>query len=371
LKVLIAGGGTAGHINPALAIADTIKKQKPDADILFVGTPKGMESRLVPSRGYKISPIDVRGFQRKISVKNVGRNASAVIKAFTSSLQAKKIVKDFVPDIAVGTGGYVSGPIIRACQKAGVKTVIHEQNSFPGVTTKLLSKNADAVMLASEDAKEHLDKGLNIFVTGNPVREEFFSLDKKTVREKLGISQDKFVVLSFGGSLGARSINTAAAEIIASNKNNKDIVFIHSYGQYGKWFPDLLTQKGVDISSENLDVREYIDNISQCMAAADILICRAGAITLSEITVLGKASILIPSPNVAENHQYYNALALAKRDAAVIVEERELAGNKLIKVFSELYQEKDKLQILSENSKKLALPDTNSRIYGIINDLLT
>ena len=337
---------------------------------MFVGTPKGMEKKLVTQAGFDFAAVDVRGFQRKISFSNIKRNAVALIRVFTSSAQAKKIIKNFAPDLAIGTGGYVSGPAIRACQKLGIKTAIHEQNSFPGITTKMLCKNADAVMLASEDAAKHLPEGLKYELIGNPIRQEFFDTTKQQARQELSIPLDKKVILSYGGSLGARRVNEAAAHVIANKISDKSFHFIHAYGQYGSFMPPLLKEKGVDLSAFNLDLREYINNMPKCMLAADLVICRSGAITISELSACGKASVLIPSPNVSENHQYFNALSLKSRDAAVLIEEKDLSGELLLDTVNKLFFEKNMLEKLSENSKNAAVLNTNERIYAILKNLM-
>ncbi|MBQ6569466.1 MAG: UDP-N-acetylglucosamine--N-acetylmuramyl-(pentapeptide) pyrophosphoryl-undecaprenol N-acetylglucosamine transferase, partial [Clostridia bacterium] len=320
MKYLIAGGGTAGHINPALAIAGVIKEHQPDADILFVGAPNSMEARLVPAAGYKLTTMEVAGFQRKISRENIKRNMQAVHYLLHSGAKTNEIINDFKPDIAIGTGGYVSGPILRKAASKGVPIVIHEQNAFPGVTTKLLSKSARCVMLAVEDTKKHLGDGISWEITGNPLRSDIFKYDRKAARAELGLSDSEQLVVSFGGSLGARAINEGVIDFIVKNAKTKMCRHIHAYGQYGKWLPEEIEKKGgIKLADYPfIDIREYINDMPRVMAAADLVICRSGAITLSELQAQGKASILIPSPNVAENHQYHNAMALVNRGAAKI-----------------------------------------------------
>ncbi|MCL2486764.1 MAG: UDP-N-acetylglucosamine--N-acetylmuramyl-(pentapeptide) pyrophosphoryl-undecaprenol N-acetylglucosamine transferase, partial [Oscillospiraceae bacterium] len=329
MKFLIAGGGTAGHINPALAIAGEIKTRQPDAEIRFVGTPWGMESRLVPQAGFAFSPMKVAGFQRKISLENIKRNAQAVWYLSQSTAAAMKIINEFEPDVAVGAGGYVSGPIMRQAAIMGVPLVIHEQNAFPGVTTKMLSKYAARICVASAAARERIERNREFdddkfCVTGNPIRQDILAYDKGRARKELKID-DRPLVLSFGGSLGARAINESILELLENSAENKKFNHIHGYGQYGGFVPERLREAGIEPgSAPNLDVREYINDMPRAMAAADLIICRAGAITLSELEAVGKPSILIPSPNVAENHQYHNAMELARRGAAVVIPESDL-----------------------------------------------
>ena len=370
LKVLIAGGGTAGHINPALAIAGEIRRRLPDAQITFVGTPNGMESRLVPQEGYAYESMNVAGFQRKLSMVNIKRNAQAAWYLATSGAQARKIVNKIKPDIAIGTGGYVSGPIMRMAASMGVPLIIHEQNAFPGVTTKMLAKQAACVMVAVEDAKHLIKTEAPIRVTGNPIRADILSYDRQKAREELGLD-DRPVVLSFGGSLGARRINEGLIDLLCRSARDKKYQHIHGYGQYGAFILDELRSRGVDPKScDNLDVREYINDMPRVMAAADLVICRAGAITLSELQARGKVSILIPSPNVAENHQYHNAMALVNRNAADVIEEKDLTGELIVSKADAILSDSDKLRLMAENSRKMAITDACERIYDIMCEVL-
>ncbi len=366
MRVLLAGGGTAGHINPAIAIAQYIKNKQPDSVILFAGTPKGMEARLVKNAGFDFAPIKVSGFRRSLSVANIGHNINTLYRMFTSSFTARKIVKDFNPDIVIGTGGYVSGPIVMAGVKAKIKTAIHEQNAFPGVTNKLLAKKVDKVLLAVEEAKALFDENADCVVVGNPVRQSVIEKTKAEARKQLNLDE-RMCILSFGGSLGAKIINRMAADLIKWNKDEK-INHIHGYGRQGKQiFPDFLKERGLDINSnKSVSAREYIDDMDTCLAAADLVICRAGAITLSELEATGKASILVPSPYVAENHQYHNAMVLVNHGAALIIEEAKYDEDEFISIIEDLYSNPDKLHELSKNASKLGILDTTQRIYDII-----
>lgn len=369
MKVLLAGGGTAGHINPALAIAGYIKKKRPETEFLFIGNRDGMEQRLVPQAGFEIKSITISGFKRSFSPKSMVENVKTVTRTFTSSHEAKKIISEFKPDICIGTGGYVSGPVIRTASKMGIPCIIHEQNAYPGVTNKMLAKSVEKVMLAVPDAKKYFEKA-DFVVTGNPVRGDILTADKEESRTELKLDE-RPMILSFGGSLGARKINEAAADIIARSGKDGRYQHIHAYGKYGDWFPDLVKEKGTDISQcDNLDIRPYIDNMPTCMAAADLVICRAGAITLSEIQAMGKPAILIPSPNVAENHQYHNAMALVNAGAAEIIEESELSGEALMKTVDKMLLNPEKLKAISENSRKMAITDANERIYSVVKKTL-
>ena len=370
LKVLLAGGGTAGHINPALAIAGYIKSKRNDAEFLFIGNRGGMEQRLVPQAGFEIKSITISGFKRSFSPKSMLENVKTVSRTFTSSREAKKIIAEFKPDICIGTGGYVSGPVIRTAAKMGIPCIIHEQNAYPGITNKMLAKSVKKVMLAVPDAKKYFDKNAEFVVTGNPVRQEILTSDKEESRKELGLDA-RPVVLSFGGSLGARKINEAVADLVARSGIDGRYQHIHAYGSYGDWFPQLVEEKGTNIADcSNLDIRPYIDNMPTCMAAADLVICRAGAITLSEIQAMGKPAILMPSPNVAENHQYHNAMALVNPGAADIIEEKDLTGAALMRKADKMLLNPEKLEKYSENSRKMAITDANERIYSVVKKVL-
>lgn len=371
MHILFAGGGTAGHINPALAVAGYIKEKHPDAKISYIGTADKLEARLVPEKGYEFRTIDVAGFQRKITFKNIIRNVSAAKKAVTSSINAKKILAELKPDIVVGTGGYVSGPVLREAVKMGIKTAIHEQNAYPGVTTKMLSGKVDKVMLAMPEAEKHLKLKFKPITTGNPVRTELLNVDRQAAREALGISDDRPVLLSFGGSLGARRINEAVTKLIKWHNGSGKFYHIHATGKVGyDTMVNALTNDGTVLSSE-IDVREYINNMDICMAAADLVICRAGAITLSELAACGKPSILIPSPYVAENHQFHNAMTLKKCGAAEIIEEKDLTSELLIDKVSHLIENKPKLEKMSKSATDSAIIDANERIYKVLMQLYT
>ncbi len=371
MRIIFAGGGTAGHINPALAIAGYVRERQPEAEILYIGAKGGMEERLVPQAGFEFRGIVVQGFKRSFSPSAIKHNVITVKRAFSSGKDAKKIIMEFKPDICIGTGGYVSGPVLRAAAKLGIPTLIHEQNAYPGVTNKMLSKHATRVMLAMPDARKHFKGKCNFVDTGNPVRGEILAQERDEARKKLGLDQ-RPVILSFGGSLGAKRINESLADIIARSAKDGKYQHIHAYGQYGKWFPGMLEEKGADLSkATNLDIREYINDMPVCLAAADVVIARAGAITLSEIQVKGKPAILIPSPNVAENHQFHNAMSLVNKNAAVMIEEKDLTPEKLTEEIDKLASDPVRLKEYSENAKRMAISDASKRIYSIIIEVLS
>ncbi len=370
MRVLMTGGGTAGHINPALAIADKIKAERPDADILFVGAKGRMETALVPKAGYPIKTVDVRGFQRRISVKNVGRNMAAALHAVTSGFEAGKIIREFQPDIAIGTGGYVSGPVLRKAAKMGVPILTHESNALPGVTVKMLARYAKATMIANEAARKYLPPDVRVIITGNPLRPGFLAADKMQARRELGLD-NRPMVLSFGGSLGAEHINEAILGVLQKSVEGGHIQHIHATGKaaYEK-FCAKMKEKRLPLDRDGISVREYIDDMPRCMAAADLVICRCGAMTLSELPAAGKPSILIPSPYVAENHQYHNAMALVDKGAALCIEEKELTAESLWEALCQLMDTPDKLRRMGECARGCAILDASERIYAVIEEVL-
>ncbi|MBC8532962.1 undecaprenyldiphospho-muramoylpentapeptide beta-N-acetylglucosaminyltransferase [Yeguia hominis] len=369
MKILFAGGGTGGHINPALAVAGYIREREPETQILYVGAKGGMEEKLVPKAGFPFRSITISGFQRKLTLKNVGRNLRTAVRVFTSSAEARKILREFAPDICMGTGGYVSGPVIREAAKLGIPTVIHESNAYPGVTTKMLAKKVDRVMLAVADAESYFP-GVSCELTGNPVRPAVIRARREEARRALSLDE-RPMILSFGGSLGARAINEAVADLLVRSGKDGRFQHIHGYGQYGTWMPGLLEEKGLSLQDAgNIDLREYIDNMAECLAAADLVICRAGAITLSELQAQGKGAILIPSPNVAENHQYHNAMALVKRGAAALIEEKDLNGEILCQKVDEIFAQPGGAAALGAHAAEMAITDANERIYQTIRSVL-
>ncbi len=371
MKFLIAAGGTGGHINPALAVAEELRARYPDAGILFLGTKKKMEAKLVPAAGFDFRSIEISGFQRKLTPKNIIANVKTAFLVVKSTSESRKIIREFAPDVAVGFGGYVSGPVIREAAKLGVKTVIHEQNAYPGIANKALAKIVDRVLLTSVEAKKYLECKNEPVVTGLPVREAILRADRAVSRAKLGVGNN-ILVFSTGGSLGAKTINDVMSDIMISYKDAQGIRFIHGYGRYGAFVPEKLAAAGISAENERFDVREYIYDMDDCLAAADIVVSRAGASSVAELEALGKASILIPSPNVAENHQYHNAMALVKNGAAALVEEKELAEDpdRVKNLLAELLSDPERVISIGKNAKAMAQQNAKARICDEIVSLV-
>lgn len=368
MHILFAGGGTAGHINPALAIAGYIKEKEPDVKISYIGTARNLESRLVPAAGYDFYTIDVSGFQRRITPENIIKNVKAVGLVLSASVKAKKLLKELKPDIVIGTGGYVSGPVLREAAKLGIKTAIHEQNAFPGITTKALAPNVDRVMLAMPEAEKYIKSKNQTITVGNPVRVELTSVTREEARKKLMLDS-RPLILSFGGSLGALPINNAVCDLISSHNNTGKYYHIHATGKAGYNYTKNLLEEKCGKLADEITLREYIDDMNICMAAADLVICRAGAITLSELCVCSKPSILIPSPYVAENHQYHNAMTLVNKGAASIIEEKDLSGEVLTETVDKILNDKKALDEMRRNAELCSIKDSNARIYAVIKEL--
>lgn len=368
-NIVFAAGGTGGHINPALAVAGEVRKKYPDSNILFIGTAEKMEARLVPAAGYDFRTIKISGFSRSFSPGAIKHNLKTVTYMLKSTSAVKKIFADFKPDLVIGFGGYVSGPVVRTAAKLGIKTAIHEQNAFPGVTNKALAKVVDAVMLTAEQAEKYMQPKNPVTITGLPIRGELLEADRDVARAELGLDE-KPLILSMGGSLGARAINDAMLEVIANRWQAGNCTFMHATGKDCKDFPERLEAKGVNIGAKNVIVRDYIDDMHRCLAAADLVICRAGASSLSEFQALGKPSILIPYPYASENHQYHNAKALADNGAAIVIEEKNLTAAALMQHIDTLLESPGKLEKMGKAARSMAVVDAQQRIVEVLVNLM-
>ena len=369
MKIVLAAGGTAGHINPALAIADKFRSIFPDCDILFVGAEGGMEEKLVKKAGYSFKAFKMAGLQRKLSLKNIKRNIKAAYYYLTAKGQAKKLLKEYSPDVVIGTGGYACAPILISAAKIGIKTAVHESNSLPGVTTSLVSRYVDKVFVSNEDVITHLSHKEKCVITGNPLRSNIPIEEREAARKRLGLKEGMTIV-SFGGSLGANKISESVVELFRWEKEVGNINHIHSYGGNGKdMFHGLMQENGIT-PDERIIVKEYIDNMYTCMCAADLIISRAGAMTLTELKAIGRASILIPFPAAAENHQYYNALTMSKNGAAILIEDKDLDKTRLLKEVKKLYSNRQALTEMGEKAKALSIENSAGLIVSQIIDLV-
>lgn len=353
-RIIISGGGTGGHIFPAISIANALKSIDPTIEILFVGAEDRMEMEKVPAAGYKIIGLPVSGFNRQSKLKNI----MVVIKLFKSLLKASKIVKEFKPHAVIGVGGYASGPMLWSASRKGVPTFIQEQNSYAGVTNKLLSKKAKAIFVAYEGMSRYFPFN-KIIISGNPVRKGLESIKslKQEAFEYFGIEEGKKVILSIGGSLGARTINNSIAAGLSEIEKNNLVFIWQSGGYYYNEMKGKLEASGV----KNVRLHDFISRMDLAYAAADVVISRAGAGSISELCIVGKPVILVPSPNVAEDHQTKNALALAKRDAAVVVKDVEVSQKLLSKAF-DLLNDDCKRELYAKNISSLALYNSAENI---------
>jgi len=371
MKFLFTCGGTAGHINPALGVAQRLRELLPDCGILFVGADGHMETELVPREGFPIKTVTITNISREKSMEGVKHNAKTIKNVVISTNQAKNIIREFQPDVVIGTGGYVCYPVLKAAHSLKIPTVVHESNALPGLTTKMLAGSTDRILVGFEESKQYYKHQERVIVTGTPVRQEFKNNDKAAARAKLGLDPDKPLVVSVWGSLGADFMNKTMVGFIQKALGNPFFSLIHSAGQsgYQKMLADMDRAGIKDARAHGMDVREYIYDMPLVMAAADLVVCRSGASTLSELTVLGRPAILVPSPNVVNNHQEKNARVLEKAGAAVLIPESEITDDKLLGAVSLLLSRPDTLEAMSEQMKRIGEADATEKIADIILDL--
>lgn len=364
MKAIIAAAGTGGHINPALAIANKIKQEEPNSEIIFVGTDRGLENDLIPRAGYDLKIIEAYGFNRKISLDNVKK----MYKTFKSIGQAKKIIQDFKPDIMIGTGGYICLPVALAASKLNVPIVLHESNAFPGVAIKMLSKKASAILVGFEDAKKRIKNAENVVVVGNPskVKEiSFTNSQKEKILKEIGLTDiEKPIVLVFGGSQGAQKINESFINIISKKVNEKyQIIWATGPNQY-EIIKTKLQNLNINIDNiPNVKILPYIYNMEEVMNCVDLVVSRSGAMTITEISIVGKPSIFIPFPYATENHQEYNAKVLEKVGAAKIILDADLDFNILNSTINEIISDKEKMCRMSENAHAVEIKNVEDKIY--------
>lgn len=376
MRVIFTCGGTAGHINPALALAKGIQERRPGTQVLFVGAAgDSMESRLVPRAGYELRQVNVNSFRRKLNAEGLCHNLMAAKNIFRSRRQAAAILNEFQPDLVVGTGGFASYPVTREAARRGIPTAIHESNAVPGLTTKRLAKHVDRIMVGvGGDISAHYADPDKVVVTGTPVRPGFYTRTRKEAREQLGLKDEKPLVLSCWGSLGATEMNRRMADFLALCAGD-GCPFHHIHGT-GKWYYDdtvtALKTKGVNLSDcPALDVRPYIDDMALCMAAADVVLCRAGASTISELIALAKPGILVPSPNVTGDHQTKNAQVLADAGGAVLLPEAVCTPERLYGEVRRLLDSPQERKRMGEAVAKLAPPDATALILDTLLSLIS
>ena len=370
MRVIFTCGGSAGHVNPALSVAKQFERHYPGCEILFVGAVEGMEERLVKQAGYPIRLVRISTFEREISWSHLVHNIGNVFQIPVGQYQAAKIIKEFKPDLVVGTGGYASFPTVREAARRHIPTAIHESNAFPGLTTRALAGKVDLVMVGFPEAAAYYEGvARRVAVTGTPVREEFFTLTREQARLELGVADNQPLVVSFWGSLGARYMNRHTIDLVERwDREGRRFHYVHSAGRDYEVRSGELKARGVAVTGE--EVRPYIDDMPRVMAAADLVMCRAGASTIGELTVLGKPAILVPSPYVAANHQFKNAKVLADRGGVALVEEKTCTGDVLYDAINELLADGARRAAMSRAMKELAAPHAAEDIYRELETLL-
>lgn len=370
MKVVIAAAGTGGHINPAIAIANKIKEEQPNSKIIFIGTTRGLENDLVPRAGYELKTIDAYGLSKKVNFENI-KKMTKTLKGFS---EAKKIIKDFKPDIVIGTGGYICGAVITAAHELKIPTLLHESNAFPGKAVKLLARQTDTILIGFEEARNRIKNAKNIVLTGTPVKikkQNISASKKKEILNNMKLKDTKPILLVFGGSQGAKAINDALLNII-KNKTDLQYQIIWAAGpnQYNI-IKEELEKESINIDNiKDVRIFPYIYNMEEMLNICDLVMCRSGAMTITEVSTVEKPAIFIPLPNVSENHQEYNAKVLVDIGAAEMILNKELQNIDLDKVITDLITNKDKLKKMGQKCGTIAQKDVQDKIYNEIEKLL-
>jgi len=368
MKVIFTCGGTAGHVNPALALADYMERRLPGTEILFVGAERGLERDLIAHTKYPFRAVNISSFHRSLKPKELRHNLTTVRNLLRAGREANAILRDFPADLIVGTGGYASYPIVRWGAKAGIPTAVHESNVVPGLTTSRLEPYADRIMVGLEDCRQHYRRPDKVVVTGTPVRGDFFARTREEAKRALGVDDGRPLLVSFWGSLGAGHMNDMMAEFLYLESAHEPFHHVHAAGSIN-WerMQRALRERGVDLAQHpSLDVREYIYDMELVMRAADLVLCRAGASTFSELSALGVPAVMVPSPNVTNHHQEKNAAALAARGAVLMLREGELDGKRLFTETASLLRDETRLAEMSRNMAALGVPDATERIFDTV-----
>lgn len=370
MNLVFTCGGTGGHINPAIAVAKAFLEKDPDCSVLFIGA-DGMERDLVPREGFRLETLKVSNFQRKLTPAGIWHNIVTAKDLAGSLRKANRILREFQADAVIGTGGYASFPALHEGAKMGIPTFVHESNAVPGLTTRMVADKVDRILVSFEACRENYKDKDKVIVTGTPCREEFLYQNKSDARAKMGLDK-RPVVVSCWGSLGAREMNKKIAGFMVREAEHDLFQHIHATGSYGwRWMPEYIKDMGLDLRRHpNIDMREYIYDMPTAMAAADLMICRAGAATISEITVSGTPSIIVPSPNVTDNHQEKNARVLEKAGAAVVIRESECTADTLYEAAVKLLQDPEKLLSMRQALAKIAVVDSTQRICQTVREFV-
>lgn len=370
MKVVFTCGGTGGHINPAIAVAKMLRERKPETEILFVGADDGMETDLVPREGFRIETVRISNYLRSLKPADIWHNMKAVVIIRQALRRADRIIKEFRPDVILGTGGYASYPMLRQGVKNGIPTALHEANAVPGLATRLVCDKVDKILVSFAESRSEYKHSDRVIPVGMPVREEFVFTKREDARKALGLGEEPLIVSAWG-SLGAREMNKKIARFMKLECEEKRYRHIHATGSFGwRWMPDYVREQGVDLRANPLvTMQEYIYNMPTVMAAADLFISRAGASTLNEIAAAGTPCIIVPSPNVTNNHQEKNARILEQRGAAVVLRENECDGETLYRAAKELLEDKERCAKMRSALREMAVIDSTERIYQIIMQL--
>lgn len=370
MRVIFTCGGTGGHINPAIAVAKLLRERKPDTEILFVGADDGMETDLVPREGFKIETVRISNYLRSLKPVDIWHNMKAVVIIRQALHRANQIIKEFQPDVILGTGGYASYPMLRQGVANGIPTALHEANAVPGLATRLVCDKVDKILVSFAESRSEYKNADRVIPVGMPVREEFVFTKRDEARKKLGLGDEPLIVSAWG-SLGAREMNKKIAHFMKLECEENRYRHIHATGSFGwRWMPEYVSEHGVDLIAHPLvTMQEYIYNMPTVMAAADLFISRAGASTLNEIAAAGTPCIIVPSPNVTNNHQEKNARILEQRGAAVVIRENECDGETLYRAAKELLEDKERCAKMRTALREVAVIDSAERICRIILDL--
>lgn len=371
MNVIFTCGGTGGHINPAIAVAKLLRERRPQCKILFVGADDGMEKDLVPREGFRLETLTISNFQRKLTPSGVLHNLKTARNLYGALRKADRIIREFHPDVIVGTGGYASYPMLRQGARRHIPTAVHESNAVPGLTTKMVAKGAERILVNFEESRQQYDNPERVVVTGMPVRPEFLYTSRAEARQKLGLDE-RPLVLSYWGSLGAREMNKKIAAFMAREvAEGAPWHHIHATGSFGwRWMPEFVKNAGVDLEAHpSLEMREYIYDMPLLMAAADLVICRGGASTISEVAASGTPCIIVPSPNATGNHQEKNARILEGRGAGLVIRENECDGDSLFESARELLSDPERCRTMRSALRQLAVVDSAEQIYSVILEL--
>ena len=367
-RVIFTCGGTAGHVNPAIALAQLMRREDPETAFLFVGAERGLEKDLIPKAGYDFRTVHISSFHRSFKPREIRHNLISVCNLLRAPREARGILREFLPDAVIGTGGYASYPMVKAAARAGVPTVVHESNMVPGLTTEMLEPFADRILVGFESCRRHYKHPEKVAVTGTPVRGDFFDLTREEAKRRLGVDDGRPLIVSFWGSLGASGMNRQMADFLALEAAKQPFHHIHGAGEAG--YPlllALLEEKGVDLKNHPaLDVREYIYDMAAVMRAADLVVCRAGASTISELTALGVPALIVPSPYVTNNHQEKNARALEEAGGATVLLEKDSSGQALFQAACGILHDKERRSGMEKAMASLGIRDAAERIYQTV-----